>query len=105
MSEPKHTPGPWKADKCKVCPERGAVFVEGPEGWAEQPVCSTYETDIETDEANAAFIVRACNSHYDLLAVAQLALTKFPKCGCENSPVPCSRCFILHCIAKAKGEK
>lgn len=70
MSE-KHTPGPWTVRRSRgvmgVSVERWAI--DGPpQGLAGRWWVCTAESDEPTDEANAEFIVRACNSHDDLLA-------------------------------------
>ena len=60
--EPKHTPGPWEiggAWQCKIH-----------ESATQKVICSL---PLDDDLANAAFIVRACNNHDDLLiALRQL---------------------------------
>ena len=59
MSEKsKHTPTPWKANKWAPGWE-----ISAPE--SHYTVCRL--TDCNNEEANAAFIVRACNSHDELL--------------------------------------
>jgi hypothetical protein len=55
----KHTPGPWKAEIDEQVPERGAVYVEGPQGWLNQAVADCGFNDVETDEANARLIAAA----------------------------------------------
>ena len=51
--QPKHTPGPWVAELSTVYPKM--------QDWEAQdnadPICSVI------NRADAAFIVRACNSH------------------------------------------
>lgn len=77
MSE--HTPTPWKADIRTGClaiypasedhncldgfSKRGIMF-QG--GFGEQPPESAYQLVTPLQEANAAFIVRACNAHEKL---------------------------------------
>jgi hypothetical protein len=75
----KHTPGPWKADIDPLVPERGAIYVEGPSGWHDEPVCSCDQrslgnlTDVERCQANARLIAAApdlyevCNGLLGLL--------------------------------------
>jgi len=58
----KHTPGPW------------IVRTSGEVGTADEMLASVYPieaTRTEERRANAAFIVRACNSHDDLLAALE----------------------------------
>ena len=80
MSESKHTPLPWIAD-CRlgvfaIYPESeshnclsnlkdSAVVYQMGRGAESSPGCYRYLT--EEQDANAAFIVEACNSHYELL--------------------------------------
>ena len=58
MKQPKHTPLPWEIsaiDKNRILDGECRRIVK----------CSQHGTDNETtDEANAAFIVRACNAFY-----------------------------------------
>lgn len=67
MTEPKHTPTPWKSDDIGQIHafERGLV-------------AKVLERDTDADQyfvekANAAFIVRACNAHDELVAAIKLA--------------------------------
>lgn len=55
----KHTPGPYNFIK-GLSEESPSAIVES----KEQFICQTVAGN---DEANAEFIVKACNSHYDLL--------------------------------------
>lgn len=79
MTQPKHTPTPWYLDQCD---EDTAYIV--PDALAfdnrrSRPVCKMvfgwqgehgHIADKE-NEANAAFIVRACNSHDELFSIAK----------------------------------
>jgi hypothetical protein len=62
MSEVKHTPVPWFALHDEVCwrPSRGTVSTVAD--------CRMYLPD---DASNAAFIVKAANSHEKLVAALQ----------------------------------
>lgn len=68
-----HTPTPWEHDKQSDC------ILDG-EG---RVIVSSYESEhnLENDTANAAFIVKACNSHDDLVA----ALNSIAHTFMENS--------------------
>lgn len=66
MSEPRgHTPGPWHV----VERENGAPYIASPLG----SICDMRLNGLnrKTKYANAEFIVRACNSHDDLLAACK----------------------------------
>ena len=80
----KHTPTPWahngytaRGEYHKAC----AVWTADDETF----ICSTtrgkmrmYDADSsETKDANAKFIVRACNAHDELLALVRDALERF----------------------------
>lgn len=56
MSEIKHTPLPWQYNYDDVLASE----------YADDLICNCEWRD-EEGKANAAFIVRACNSHYELL--------------------------------------
>lgn len=51
----KHTPTPWKTNTAV------ATYIQAADGCHIAKTDDGYETDLR--EANAAFIVRACNSH------------------------------------------
>ena len=70
-AEPEHTPGPLHYHKCGTF---GYPVIHTNNAVAHYAVanCLVHEAiDEQTAEANAAFIVRACNSHADLLGVAE----------------------------------
>lgn len=67
MSEAKHTPLPWKVENGAG---RGAWIMGADEGWSAL-VCGNND---ETAIANKAFILRACNSHYELLEACRLLI-------------------------------
>jgi hypothetical protein len=69
----KRTPGPWKAEIDEQVPERGAVYVEGPQGWLNQAVADCGFNDVETDEANARLIAAAP----ELLAALQMVMSLY----------------------------
>ncbi len=66
MSESKHTPLPWMADG-------GEVRAESGNG---RTVALLYSITNE-DEANAALIVRAVNSHDDLVSALEIMIRAF----------------------------
>jgi len=72
MSNQKHTATPWRMGGKMGAPEdRFVVF--GENGWAIAKILEA-GNDAEWQaevEANAKFIVRACNSHDELLTVAK----------------------------------
>ena len=68
MTNTKHTPLPWKihsvTDKHHIqirAKKAGTEFECSP------AVLGGWDTSAEENEANAQFITRACNSHYELL--------------------------------------
>ena len=68
----KHTPTPWgvhvNLDGAVIYAEDGTR-----EPWLIADVSGGFEDEIE-QEANAAFIVKACNNHENLIGVIQAAL-------------------------------
>ena len=64
METPKHTPGPWKAvrDNSHLRLQQWDVYADNGRGKLLAEVLG------DNAEANADFIVRACNAHDDLLA-------------------------------------
>jgi hypothetical protein len=67
MSATKHTPGPWQT----FGRQKTTIIADTPNT---PMVAKTAlgELGLKTCEANAEFIVRACNAHEDLLEVARL---------------------------------
>lgn len=67
MSETKHTPGPWVTDERHNYP--CDIYANSENGEELIAIaCDLDDGGAMTDEANARFIVRACNSHEELLA-------------------------------------
>lgn len=95
-----HTPGPWSfhtqpfGDRISggldhsIQSEHGVVMLIVPPG-------------IVTDEfeANAAFIVRACNAHDDMLAALKTALHAMQHSNCDSQ----AEDVVRDAIAKAEG--
>lgn len=74
-----HTPGPWFHSMGPNADVRAGDSVSGRKIACtmfafDNPKSATdaFEARKAEDRANAAFIARACNSHYDLLRVAEL---------------------------------
>ena len=60
-----HTPGPWRMTKHDAL--KNVYHIDaGPKGYERVRVAI-----VDTGEANAAYIVRACNAHDELLAIAK----------------------------------
>ena len=96
----KHTPGPWVAQAIKghnntLVYKR--IVANG------EPIAFAGVYKGHNAEANAEFIVRACNSHYDLLESCKLAsdfITHLP----EYIEATHSVTVINLAIAKAEGK-
>ena len=98
MTVNKHTPGPWEVDRAN--PEM--VYTE----YVDNDGASRYICDCDSDilpqkeyEANAAFIVRACNAHDELLAALE-ELLKYKGVMSDES-VSMAKAII----ARARGEQ
>jgi len=68
-NEVKHTPTPWKLETRKP----GQFAIKGDDGTYTVALIETFDPRVEhaEDSANAAFIVRAVNSHEELLAIVK----------------------------------
>jgi hypothetical protein len=86
----KHTPTPWNA-------EQDRVYSDG--RWIASTDCIGADTNTETYQ-NAAFIVRAVNSH-DELVEALKNITNLPNELC----CPSVKNFAKEALAKAETEK
>ena len=91
MSDTKHTPLPWHTEDIgRSCPR---VVADQGKKWDNLEICNFYD-DVTTEdcingpeyeqkenhEANAEFIVRACNSHDALLNALKGIVTEY-ECG------------------------
>ena len=97
MSE--HTPGPWKRDSSSLVPNL-YPFIAGPNGEAIADVWG----DVDVANANAEFIVRACNAHDDLLVACEEALEDLAFFNAEWDCYDEVEGKCRTAIAKAKGE-
>ena len=71
-SKAAHTPGPWAAKNWRIC----ANFEDG-NPLPIKVICDTAhnkEMRTEENEANAEFIVRACNAHDEFVQAAEHAV-------------------------------
>lgn len=93
-SPPAHTPLPWKADHLMITAGREMLAQLGISNNFQPP--RPYEC-----EANAAFIVRACNSHYDLLAACEEFVRKVDAGEARSQN---SYGQMKAAIAKARGQ-
>lgn len=75
MNQPKHTPGPWQVNKKVKTSVETAIDGQGINLIADCSDCDGERLRTE-DEANAQFIVRACNSHYILLEACKFMLSE-----------------------------
>ena len=56
----RHTPGPWKAEGDEFYTTAGRVYIEGPNGWKDQPIANCdWDLGLEENEANARLIAAA----------------------------------------------
>ena len=55
-------------------------------------------------EANAEFIVRACNSHYELLEACKRTVEMFDKNSIAMNELPYTYTRLKQVIAKAEGK-
>ena len=80
MTENKHTPGPW------MCEEEGelegvsyAIRTDKPYPFNTEWIADTFllGRDSSIGKHNAEFIVRACNSHYEMLEALEAILKEY----------------------------
>lgn len=92
--EMRHTPLPWRKEDHQTAP----CDIVGPNG---NVLAHVFFTDEEEGEANADLVVRAVNSHDDLLAACKHAVHLLNSDG-KNS----ASSIVGVCLAAiAKGEK
>lgn len=112
-------PVPWftddvgSEDTIRVFSGAGKAFMD----WQEVAMCSADASDgisLQTAQANAEFIVRACNAHDELVAAleeAEAALRRFKELDNargSDGPCDCPACracdSIRATLAKARGK-
>ena len=92
----KHTPLPWHKSK-----DNSGIFIAGNGGriaevFYGQKITTKHQTE---QEANAAFIVKCCNSHYELLAALKELSSHATKLNLQHQRYDKAR----EAIAKAEG--
>lgn len=105
-----HTPGPWRIGQQGFdnggFPET-VIVADAAGGKVVAPcVCLHFEHYPEMREANAGFIVRACNAHYDLLAACEALVSWADGDTAEvtdGNPLDDAIESAMFAIAKAKG--
>jgi hypothetical protein len=109
MKQLKHTPLPWKVYYAKNNGQ--LVLGTGEEnGQAIQNHNGSFWRDEKEAKANAEFVVKACNSHYELLEALE-SCERWFKLHSENVELTNGKytqhpmlTMIQDTIAKAKGE-
>lgn len=91
-----HTPGPWRADGSTV-----KAVSHGQ--WFKIARADGLRYTQSGNEANAEFIVRACNSHEELLAALESAEIRIKALSPAGYVAP-ELWTIRATVAKAKGE-
>jgi hypothetical protein len=89
-----HTPGPWAVTK---------IWNEGTQRFVISVESSVGIVARVPNEANAAFIVRACNSFEDLLEYLEV-MTYWASLATNTAMPPSHLVNAKAAIAKAKGE-
>lgn len=79
----KHTPGPWKVSKLDGRTINGKAYRNRAGNLVTPAIASIKERTGET-EANAAFIVQACNCHDELVAALKMLIRFIP----DGWPMP-----------------
>ena len=99
MNEPKHTLGPWYTDGSLICRDDcdGRTLV------AEAKPLDYAGNCTEEEKANAEVIVRACNSHYELLKIAE-AYRNLLKTSAHTEGEVATYHHIVDVLKRAKGE-
>ena len=100
MTQTQHTPGKWELDK------EDSLIIEGCDGRLSIAEVHDHSdtSDIHTRneaEANAEFIIQACNCHDELVAASKMALRALLDHSLEHCDVKEALC---NAIKKARGE-
>ena len=92
-----HTPGPWTVNKYSqiITPTREVLLVSG------VALPSGNHPKIEEADANAAYIVRACNAHEELVTALKIAV---PELVAYYGKYHFAVNVCRYAIAKAEGR-
>ena len=83
MSEAKHTPTPWKSDCFLIVAPGKTDSMSSVYGGRSVAHTGQGFGEGKESEANAKFIVRACNSHYELVEALESMLSRFGHLGTD----------------------
>lgn len=88
MSEAKHTPLPWGVERTRICNWIGTLRVDAK---IDLLVCGLDREGLKPEaealsDANADFITRACNSHYELLSALRKLKLEVESAISEQEP-------------------
>lgn len=117
MTETKHTPTPWVKEVINDFYNGDIISIRTASGQSSEPDNPAYEDDPSiagiwctnaTSQANADFIVRACNAHDDLVAALGWALDridkKAPHHSIEGDKVLYQMISAKGVLLRARGE-
>lgn len=103
----QHTPGPWTRTPEERFKHDSSAGIKGPNGNYLAAALDFNRTDRDEEvEANAEFIVRACNAHDELLAALEDIIETpvgHTTADCAKDLAACIR-IARAAIAKAKGH-
>jgi len=99
MTQTKHTALPWYSKGAGVfsSEDKRNIACTGDDTNGDR-----WEDEADEQEANAAFIARACNSHYDLLAQLFFARSQLMAAGYGKDSATIKQMDAA--VAKATGE-
>ena len=101
-SPPQHTPTPWIVG-CQTIGGPGNAVMKLHQSGPYRALAICDIADDPTNEANAAFIVRACNSHHALLEALERIAQVTPETSGRVVPSIRQRDIARAAIAKANG--
>lgn len=110
--ETKHTPTPWDYGYQGGKYGKGELLITGDKGEEYSALVGQIHTiDPKEAEANAAFIVRACNAHDELVAALECAAESIEAFGAQAAKLPEQKeqlrkdmSVVLRALAKARRE-
>ena len=107
-----HTPGPWSIGGLSSNPGEGHVIesdsADRTIAWTANSYCASNDEEYisQEDEANAEFIIRACNSYYALLTAIQEVLYSYEDDSDTDLAIKLELPMedLQAALAKARGE-
>jgi hypothetical protein len=107
MTKIQHTPLPWFSEAFDGCDEHTQIGIADIDGNIIAKAINphiAHEEDFTSElEENAAFIITACNAHYELLSAMQGAIDALSQDKTFPADIVCAKNLLSRAITKVNG--